>query len=215
MIAMRNPRRLVPFLLGLVIFLAFTLAPSLPDTVDPTGRVVPLTHEGKAALGLFLLAGIWWVFEVFPVGVTAIAIGVIQSLWMIRDTRVALTDFMDPSVWFIFGSLLIGAAFATTGLTRRLAFLMLTQIPEKTPIIYLGVFAMTASLDPVHGPYRRGGRRLPPAAGRPQPLRAHRQTHPLRQGAVHRHGLDRRRGQHHHPAGRGPRRGGHRVSSRN
>jgi sodium-dependent dicarboxylate transporter 2/3/5 len=65
---------------------------------------------------------------------------------MIRDTRVALTDFMDPSVWFIFGSLLIGAAFARTGLTRRLAFLMLTRISEKTPVIYLGVFGMTAGL---------------------------------------------------------------------
>ncbi len=143
---MRNPRRLLPLLLGLAIFLAFTLAPSLPDNIDPTGRVVPLTHQGKAALGLFLLAGIWWIFEVFPVGVTAVAIGIIQSFWMIRDTRVALTDFMDPSVWFIFGSLLVGAAFARTGLTRRLAFHMLTKIPEKTPIIYLGVFSMTAAL---------------------------------------------------------------------
>jgi len=143
---MRNPRRLIPLLLGLAIFLAFTLAPELPSTVDPAGRLVPLSHEGKAALGLFLLAGIWWVFEVFPVGVTAIAIGIIQSFWMIRDTRVALTDFMDPSVWFIFGSLMVGAAFARTGLTRRLAFLMLTRIPEKTSIIYLGVFSITATL---------------------------------------------------------------------
>jgi sodium-dependent dicarboxylate transporter 2/3/5 len=143
---MRNPRRLVPFILGLLIFVGFTLAPALPDTLDPTGQAVPLTHQGKAALGLFLLAGIWWVFEVFPVGVTAIAIGIIQSFWMIRDTRVALTDFMDPSVWFIFGSLLVGAAFARTGLTRRFAFHMLTKIPEKTHIIYLGVFSMTAGL---------------------------------------------------------------------
>ena len=143
---MRNPRRLVPFLLGIIVFVAFTLAPELPGTTDPSGRLVLLSHEGKAALGLFLLAGIWWIFEVVPVGVTAIAIGVFQSFWMIRDTRTALTDFMDPSVWFIFGSLLVGAAFARTGLTRRLAFLMLTKIPEKTPIIYLGVFGMTAGL---------------------------------------------------------------------
>jgi sodium-dependent dicarboxylate transporter 2/3/5 len=143
---MRNPRRLVPLILGLAIFIGFTLAPEMPSALDPSGRLVPLTHAGKAALGLFLLAGIWWVFEVLPVGVTSITIGVIQSLWLIRDTRVALTDFMDPSVWFIFGSLLVGAAFASTGLTRRLAFLMLTRISEKTPVIYLGVFSMTAGL---------------------------------------------------------------------
>jgi len=143
---MRNPRLFVPFLLGLAVFITLFYLPQMPAAADPTGRTIELTHEGKAALGLFLLAGIWWIFEVVPVGVTAITIGVFQSLWLIRDTRRALTDFMDPSVWFIFGSLLIGAAFAKTGLTKRLAYKMLTQIPERTRIIYLGVFAMTATL---------------------------------------------------------------------
>jgi len=142
----RNPRRLVPFLLGAVLFVGLATLPSFPDTVDPAGQVVQLSREGQAALGLFLLAGIWWVFEVVPVGVTAIAIAVFQSLWLIRDSRLAMTDFMDPSVWFIFGSLLIGAAFTRTGLTRRLAFLMLSHLSERTNIIYLGVFGMTAAL---------------------------------------------------------------------
>ncbi len=142
----RNPRRFFPFLLGLVLFVGLSLAPSFPDTIDPTGQSIALSSEGQAALGLFLLAGIWWVFEVVPVGVTAIAIAVFQSLWLIRDPRVAMTDFMDPSVWFIFGSLLIGASFTRTGLTRRLAFLMLSRLSERTNIIYLGVFGMTAAL---------------------------------------------------------------------
>ena len=143
---MRNPRRLIPFVLGLAVFLVMYLLPTLPEVMDPEGGFVGLSHQGKAALGLFLMAGIWWVFEVFPVGVTAITVGIVQSLWFIRDHRTAMTDYMDPSVWFIFGSLLIGAAFAKTGLTRRLAFLMLTRISERTIIIYLGTFAMTAGL---------------------------------------------------------------------
>ncbi len=142
----RNPRRLLPFLLGLVLFVGLAMAPPFPDTVDPAGQAVHLSSQGQAALGLFLLAGIWWVFEVVPVGVTAIAIAVFQSLWLIRDPRAAMTDFMDPSVWFIFGSLLIGASFTRTGLTRRLAFLMLSRLSERTNIIYLGVFGMTAAL---------------------------------------------------------------------
>jgi len=142
----RNPRRAIPFLLGAILFAGLAAAPQFPDTIDPTGHAISLTREGQAALGLFLLAGIWWVFEVVPVGVTAIAIAVFQSLWLIRDPRVAMTDFMDPSVWFIFGSLLIGASFTRTGLTRRLAFLMLSHLSERTTIIYLGVFGMTAAL---------------------------------------------------------------------
>jgi len=143
---MANPRRLIPFIAGLGLFILMVLLPELPATVGPDGAVAPLTHEGKAALGLFLLAGIWWVFEVLPLGVTAIAIGVVQALWLIRDPRVAFTDFMDPSVWFIVGSLLIGITFARTGLTRRLAFSMLMRVPEKTAVIYLGTFVMTATL---------------------------------------------------------------------
>ncbi|MCB1182181.1 SLC13/DASS family transporter [bacterium] len=142
----RNPRRLVPFLLGALLFAVFAAAPPFPVVSDPAGEVVTLTREGQAALGLFLLAGIWWVFEVVPVGVTAIAIAVFQSLLVMRDPRAAMTDFMDPTVWFIFGSLLIGAAFSRTGLTRRLAYRMMSHLPERVNVIYLGVFAMTAFL---------------------------------------------------------------------
>jgi solute carrier family 13 (sodium-dependent dicarboxylate transporter), member 2/3/5 len=140
----RRKRRLLPFLLGIALFVGCYLAPAMPDTMDPTGKTVALTHEGKAALGLFLLAGIWWVFEVLPAGITGLTIAVVQTLWLIREPRQAMTDFMDPSVFFIFGSLLIGAAFSTTGLTKRMAFFLLKRIPERTPIIYLGVFSMTA-----------------------------------------------------------------------
>jgi sodium-dependent dicarboxylate transporter 2/3/5 len=143
---MRNPRRLIAFLAGLAAFFVLYLLPQLPAVTGPEGEAVVLTHHGKAALGLFLLAGIWWVLEVFPVGVTAMAVGVVQSLWLIRDHRTAMTDFFDPSVWFIFGSLLIGAAFAKTGLTRRMAFIVLTRISERTPMLYLGAFLMTAFL---------------------------------------------------------------------
>ena len=86
---MRNPRRLGAFLLGLGIFLVMYFLPQLPSVLDPEGHAIPLSHEAKAALGLFLMAGLWWVFEVFPVGVTAITIGVVQSLWFIRDHRTA------------------------------------------------------------------------------------------------------------------------------
>ena len=143
---MRDPRRYLPFVLGALLFVLSVALPGLPDSTAPDGRAVVLGREGQAALGLFLLASLWWVFEVIPVGITAIVIGIVQSVWLIRDSRTALTDFMDPSVWFIVGSLLIGMAFAKTGLTRRLAFRMLSVIPESTRLIYLGIFAMTAGL---------------------------------------------------------------------
>jgi sodium-dependent dicarboxylate transporter 2/3/5 len=83
---------------------------------------------------------------VVPIGVTSIAIGVVQSLWLIRDSQKAFTDFLDPSVWFIFGSIVIGMTFSKTGLTQRIAYRMLSLIGENTRTIYLGAFVMTASL---------------------------------------------------------------------
>jgi len=145
--------------LGLGLFLAVYLSPPWPVAVDPTGEEFVLSAQGKAALGLFLLAAVWWVFEVLPIGVTAISIGVVQALFLIRPdlmvagggdpvdgAELAFKEFMHPSVWFIFGSIVIGMVFTKTGLTKRLAYKMLVLVGERTSRIYLGCFVMTAAL---------------------------------------------------------------------
>ena len=100
-------KRLFFIVLGLAIFGLFYLIPSLPDAVDPGGKVFQLPWAGKMAIGLFLMAGVWWIFEVIPIGATAIAIGLFQTIFMIRTADEALKDFFDPSVWFIFGSVVM------------------------------------------------------------------------------------------------------------
>ncbi len=139
-------RRLLFMALGITLFCTMYFSPSLPDAVDPAGEHFELTPEGKTALALFLLAAVWWVFEVVPIGVTSILIGVVQALFLIRPAKVAFGDFMDPSVWFIIGSIVIGMAFTATGITKRLAYTMLTLVGERTSMIYLGCFVMTAGL---------------------------------------------------------------------
>jgi sodium-dependent dicarboxylate transporter 2/3/5 len=141
-----DTRRLAFIFLGLGLFFWLYLIDPLPDAVDPAGRHFPLSREGKAAIALFLLAGTWWVFEVIPVGVTSLTIGVVQAVFLIRPAKAAFNDFMDPSVLFIFGSLVIGMAFSKVGLTKRLAYKMLTIVGERTSMIYLGCFLVTAVL---------------------------------------------------------------------
>ncbi len=132
--------------LGIGLFLVVNYSPSWPDAVDPLGKHFELSQQAKAALGLFLLAAVWWVFEVVPIGVTSLAIGAIQALFLIRDPKIAFQDFMDPSVLFIFGSIVFGMVFTKTGLTKRIAYKMLAIVGEKTSMIYLGCFVMTAAL---------------------------------------------------------------------
>lgn len=139
-------KRLFFIFLGFGLFLIIYYMPPWKDAVDPTGKAFPLSREGKASIALFLMAGIWWVFEVVPIGVTSLAIGVMQSLFAIRPAKEAFRDFMDPSVMFIFGSVVIGLAFTKTGLTRRMAYKMLELVGERTAIIVLGCLILTAGL---------------------------------------------------------------------
>lgn len=132
--------------LGIFLFTFVYLAPPFPDAIDPFGKHFVLTREGKGALAIFLLAGTWWVFEVIPIGVTSLTIGVLQAMFLIRPAKVAFKDFMDPSVLFIFASLVIGMVFTKTGLTKRLAYKMLMLIGEKTSMILLGVFILTSAM---------------------------------------------------------------------
>ncbi len=132
--------------LGILIFALVYYAPPWADAIDPMGEHFTLTREGKGALAVFLLAGTWWVFEVVPIGVTSLAIGALQALYLIRPAKVAFRDFMDPSVMFIFASIVIGLVFTKTGLTKRLAYKMLVIVGEKTSMIYLGCFVVTSAL---------------------------------------------------------------------
>ncbi|RZB38530.1 MAG: solute carrier family 13 (sodium-dependent dicarboxylate transporter), member 2/3/5 [Desulfobacteraceae bacterium Eth-SRB2] len=132
--------------IGIALFAATFYSSPWPDAVDPMGEHFPLSKEGKGAIAVFLLAGTWWVFEVVPIGVTSLAIGVLQALYLIRPAKVAFNDFMDPSVMFIFASIVIGLVFTKTGLTKRLAYKMLIIVGEKTSMIYLGCFVVTAAL---------------------------------------------------------------------
>ena len=132
--------------LGVVFFAVVYWSPAWPDAIDPMGKNFELSREAKGAIAVFLLAGTWWVFEVVPIGITSLAIGVLQAMFLIRPARDAFTDFMVPSVMFIFASIMIGLVFTKTGLTRRLAYKMLVIVGEKTSMIYLGCFIVTSAL---------------------------------------------------------------------
>ncbi len=139
-------KRIFFILLGLAFFFVIYFSPAWPDAVDPVGKHFPLSKEAKGAIALFMMAGIWWVFEVVPIGVTSIAIGVFQAIFSIRSAKDAFRDFMDPSVMFIFGSVVVGLAFTKTGLTKRLAYNMLQVVGERTSMIVLGALVVTAGL---------------------------------------------------------------------
>jgi hypothetical protein len=191
--------------IGILLFALVYYSPPWPDAIDPEGKSFALSPEGKGALAVFLLAATWWVFEVIPIGVTSLTIGVLQVLFFIRPAKDAFKDFMDPSVLFIFGSIVVGLVFTKTGLTRRIAYKMLGIVGEKNQHDLPGVLRTHLRADPHHGPHRRGCHHLPAAGGHLRHVRRGGQTHQIRQGPFYRHGLHCRRRLHRHPAGGRPR----------
>jgi sodium-dependent dicarboxylate transporter 2/3/5 len=131
---------------GILLFCLAYYSPPWPDAIDPNGKHFALSVAGKGAIAVFLLAATWWVFEVVPIGVTSLTIGVLQVLFLIRPAKEAFRDFMDPNVLFIFGSIVVGLVFTKTGLTRRIAYKMLAIAGERTSMIYLGCFLLTSAL---------------------------------------------------------------------
>ncbi len=139
-------KKMLFLMVGVLLFSIVNFSPEWGDAVDPMGKSFALSQQAKGALAIFLLAGTWWVFEVVPIGITSLTIGVLQVLFMVRPANAAFKDFMTPSVLFIFASLVIGMVFTRTGLTKRLAYKMLSIVGERTSMIYLGCFVVTAAL---------------------------------------------------------------------
>jgi len=46
-------------------FFIFYFMSGLPDAVDPSGKHFPLPPQGRMALGLFLMAAVWWISALF------------------------------------------------------------------------------------------------------------------------------------------------------
>ena len=179
-----DAKRLFFLLLGLGLFFAVYLSPPWPAAIDPMGESFTLSQQGKAALASSCLAAVWWVFEVVPIGVTSIAIAVTQALFLIRPDKffvgetdpiggpeLAMKEFFHPSVWFIFGSIVIGMVFTKTGLTKRLAYKMLAVGRREDQHDLPRLLRHDRRSDPGHGPHRRGRHHLPAAGRHLPPLR--------------------------------------------
>ena len=82
--------------LGLLLFVLLYLAPPMPDALDPAGTRFPLSHEGKAALAIFLLGGValYVGFETAIDSATGMETGGLGALAAAAGTLVA--------GWFLF-----------------------------------------------------------------------------------------------------------------
>lgn len=80
-----------------------------------------LSPQGRGALALTLVAIILWVFEVYPVEITAILLSTFYVIMGVANSADAFSGYGSDVVWFIFAALVFGIAIDQSGVGKRIA----------------------------------------------------------------------------------------------
>ncbi|NCB24238.1 MAG: hypothetical protein EOM62_01995 [Bacteroidia bacterium] len=86
-----------------------------------------LPAEGMKALGLFLMAVIWWMGGVFPDFVTAFWLMATMLSFGIVPLGTAFSAFSGGVIWIVIPALAIGAALSKSGLLARIVLKILSM----------------------------------------------------------------------------------------
>jgi len=126
---------LIRVILGPVAGLLVWLSP-LP--IDPTAQKV-------FAIVFFMI--VYWVTEPVEHSVTALIGSYLFWALHVSKFSVAFSGFVSTTPWFLFGGLLIGEAATTTGLAKRLGYVVLHKLGTSYSQLLLGVITLSFLLN--------------------------------------------------------------------
>lgn len=129
----RTVRYQIMIVFVIVLALLFRIAP-------PSG----LTVAGYQSLVLFGAAIFLWVSGLLPIAVTALLSMVSLPLLGIMDKKSTYALFGNEAVFFILGAFILAAALTGTGISARLARLMLVRFGKTPTRLALTVFLSSA-----------------------------------------------------------------------
>lgn len=121
-------------ILSLLVLAGIFLAPT------PDG----LSTEGKNAIGIFVMAIILWVTNALPLSVTGLFVIALLPLLDVMSSKEAFSLFGNKAVFFILGAFILAAAMLKTGLSKRIALLMLSRF-DDTPRKLVGGIMVTCA----------------------------------------------------------------------
>ncbi|MCA9752522.1 MAG: anion permease, partial [Gemmatimonadetes bacterium] len=122
--------------LGVLLLAAFCFAPT------PEG----LSTEGQRCLGIFATCGLFWVTGVLPLAVTSLLVLALLPLLGVMSADQAFALFGNRAVFFILGALVLAASMISTGLSSRVALLVVSRFGRSPRTFLLGVLLSAAFL---------------------------------------------------------------------
>lgn len=131
----RSIRPLFFISLGLIFWYIISLSP-------PKG----LSQEGLRAIAIFLVSLILWVTNAIPLAITSLFAIVAVPFLGVLESKEAYSLFGNQAVFFILGAFILAAAIMHTGLSSRIAMVILERF-GRTPLhLLLSIFLLSALL---------------------------------------------------------------------
>lgn len=133
---MNRTKKRIIIILSLLILAGFVLSPA------PEG----LSTEAKNAMGIFVMAIILWVTNALPLSVTGLFVFALLPLLDVMSSKDAFALFGNKAVFFILGAFILAAAMIETGLSKRLALLILKRFDSTPRKLLAGILLTCAFL---------------------------------------------------------------------
>lgn len=126
------------FLLAILAFATYTVAQQTP----PEG----LTEEGLKAIAVFGLSLVLWVTHLLPLAITGLLAIVLIALMGVMTSKEVYALFGNEAVFFILGALILASGILKTGLSSRLALIILNLFGSSSRSLVAGIFLTSAFL---------------------------------------------------------------------
>tara|TARA_B100000315_G_scaffold97278_1_gene89440 strand:- start:2997 stop:4427 length:1431 start_codon:yes stop_codon:yes gene_type:complete len=114
------------------------------ETQDRLGSPDKLAMNIKVIIALLAMCVIFFATEAIPMPAVALVIGLVQVFFGITVPAKIVGTYAHDAVWFIAGSLAIGATLVKYGLDKRVGMLVIKISGTKTRMIVVGIVLGTA-----------------------------------------------------------------------
>ena len=139
--------------LGLFVLLAFIMP--MPESMMSKAEelfqgqagvdiLTKATHI-KLIIALLSTCVIFFATEAVPMPAVALLIGLVQLFFGITEPKYIVSTYAHDAVWFIAGSLALGATLVKYGLDKRVGMLVINLAGTKTRMIVIGILLGTAN----------------------------------------------------------------------
>lgn len=130
-------KRLIGFILGIVLAVVFVAVPQMTPA---------LPVEGQRCLGISLLAVVWWATGVCHPGYTSILMLTLYVLCGVAGPDKVFALWTRPIPYLVVGGYLIAAAVRDSGLGKRVAFIYASNFISSYKSLVVGAYVLGAVL---------------------------------------------------------------------